>query len=197
MSAGSAFRRLRPVLAALAAACVAACAPRAEELSVAREPPPVAADAPGAEQARELTEATEDILAFLRGETPFGRIRVADTVTLYLSPEGGGLRAAVPRERLRDPRGWELRSADGRSAYAFAPPPGWTRLTARVGRHFNCLEYPLASRYPELARLPHVGTRLEPAGAGSCLQSWNLTFVFDAGSRPPVLVAVVRDQWEW
>jgi hypothetical protein len=70
-------------------------------------------------------------------------------------------------------------------------------LTTRVGRHFNCLEYPLSSRYPELARLPHVGARLEPADAGSCLQSWNLTFVYDAGPRPPVLVAVVRDQWEW
>lgn len=197
MTAPPALRRLRPVLAALAAACVAACAPRAEDPSAVAGPAPAATDAPGAPEARELTEATEGILAFLRGEADFGRIRVADTVTLYLSPEGGGLRASVPRERLRDPRSWELRSGDGRSAYAFAPPPGWTRLTTRVGRHFNCLEYPLASRYPELARLPHVGTRLEPAEAGSCLQSWNLTLVYDARLRPPVLVAVVRDQWEW
>ncbi len=61
----------------------------------------------------------------------------------------------------------------------------------------NCAEYPLSSRFPELARLPHVGTKLEPGDASSCLQTWNLTLVFDPNQRPPTLVAAVYDQWEW
>jgi hypothetical protein len=59
------------------------------------------------------------------------------------------------------------------------------------------MEYPLASRAPTLADLPHVGAKLD-AGAGStCLSTWNATFVFEQGVSPPRLVAVVYDQWEW
>jgi hypothetical protein len=77
------------------------------------------------------------------------------------------------------------------------PPHRLTKLTVKEGRHFNCLEYPLASRFPELAKLPHVGVKLEPDTARSCLQSWNATFVFDASAQSPRLVAAVYDQWEW
>jgi hypothetical protein len=60
------------------------------------------------------------------------------------------------------------------------------------------MEYDLSSLYPELATLPHVGTMLTRAKANeSCLQTWNLTLVFDSGATPPTLVAVVYDQWEW
>jgi hypothetical protein len=122
-------------------------------------------------------------------------VRLADSVTLYLSPEGGGTRRAFAREQLRDPSSWRV--ASGGHAYAFAPPAGVTRLTARAGRHFNCREYPLSSRFPDLARLPHVGVKLEPERTESCLQTWNVTFVFDPAARPARLVAAVYDQWEW
>lgn len=105
------------------------------------------------------------------------------------------MRKAFNREQLREPTNWVLQS--GRQRYAFAPPAGLTKLTAKAGRHFNCLEYALASRFPHLAKLPHVSVKLEPTTSSSCLQSWNTTFVFDASERAPRLVAAVYDQWEW
>jgi len=72
-----------------------------------------------------------------------------------------------------------------------------TKLRTKVGRHFNCVEQSLASKFPRLALLPHVGTMLEPENAGGCLQSWNVTFVFDTSKNRPRLVAAVYDQWEW
>jgi len=71
-----------------------------------------------------------------------------------------------------------------------------TKLTTKVGRHFNCNEQSLATKFPRLAQFPHVGTVLEPANRTSCLQTWNMTFVFDTSSRPRILAAVY-DQWEW
>jgi hypothetical protein len=38
---------------------------------------------------------------------------------------------------------------------------------------------------------------LRPPGSTSCLQTWNLTLVFEPGSDPPLLVVAVSDQWEW
>jgi hypothetical protein len=146
-------------------------------------------------RATELDEAAKEVVAFLQGEVGIDRIRLADTVVLYVSPEGGGTRAVFKREQLRHPSNWRVES--GRQSYAFAPPPGMTKLTTRVGRHFNCMEYPLSSRFPELARLPHVGAKLEPERVDSCLQTWNVTLVFDAAEGPPRLVAAVYDQWEW
>ena len=140
--------------------------------------------------------AARQVIAFLRGETSFDRIRVADTVTLYLSPEGGGTRAKVVREALRDRANWRVRGP-GRAEYSLVPPPGMTKLTTRIGQHLNCREYPLASRFAELAELPHVGTKLEPAEGSSCLQTWNLTLIFDPNARQPTLVGAVYDQWEW
>ncbi len=75
--------------------------------------------------------------------------------------------------------------------------PDSTELTTAVGQHLNCFAYPLSSRFPDLARLPHVGTTLSSRDADSCLQTENLTFVFDPSLKPPTLVAVVYDQWEW
>jgi hypothetical protein len=126
----------------------------------------------------------------------FERIRLADTVTLYLSPEGGGGRTEVSRDHLDLPTHWSVVTDRG-EFYSLVPPPGMSRLSTRVGSHFNCLEYPLASRLPDLAELPHVGTRLEAESTTSCLQTWNLTLVFDPDERPPRLAAAVYDQWEW
>lgn len=144
---------------------------------------------------RELEAAARGIVAFLRGEAPLAGVALADSVALYVSPEGGGGRTVIARPALARPEGWVARSA-GRS-YTLVPPPGLTKLTTRVGRHLDCREHPLSSRFPELARLPHVGTMLQSADAGSCLRTWNVTFVFDSAARPPRLVAAVYDQWEW
>ena len=154
-----------------------------------------AARGPRGIPAAKLDAAAKDVIAFLRGATPFERVTLADTVVLYVSPEGGGARTAFTREQLRHPSNWVVQS--GRQRYAFAPPPGLAKLTTRLGRHFNCMEYPLSSRFAELAQLPHVGVKLEPDSIGSCLQSWNVTLVFDPAAGSPRLVAAVYDQWEW
>lgn len=146
-------------------------------------------------RAEVLERAAKDIVGFLQGDVNFEKIRLADTVILYLSPEGGGTRAAFAREQLRAPPSWVIHS--GRATYSFVPSRRLTKLTAKAGRHFNCLEYPLASRFRELAKLPHVGVKLEPDSLSSCLESWNVTFIFDSIARPPRLVAAVYDQWEW
>jgi hypothetical protein len=148
----------------------------------------------GAHRPAELDEAARRIIAFLRGEVGFDRIRVADTVTLYISPEGGGTRTKLTREQLRDRSNWKAR---GLLEYSFVPPAGTPTLTTRVGRHLHCDgEHPLSSRFAELARFPHVGTMLR-YGTTSCLQTRNLTLVFDPTKRPPTLVAAVYDQYEW
>ena len=148
------------------------------------------------DRAMRLEQAAEEIVGFLRGNVGFEKIHLADTVVLYLSPEGGGTRTRFTRAQLSVPSSWVLRS--GRSTYSFVPPQRLTTLTAKAGRHFNCLEYPLASRFRELAALPHVGVKLEPDGPTSCLETWNATFIFnDSGAQPPRLVAAVYDQWEW
>lgn len=143
---------------------------------------------------RALDSSAKEIVAFLQGKRPFDGIALADTVVLYLSPEGGGTRAAFTREGLRTPASWSVQS--DRQRYSFVPPQ-WTRMTTRPGRHFNCAEYPLASRFVDLAGRPHVGVKLEPDRPASCLESWNATFVFDTAAGRPQLVAAVYDQWEW
>lgn len=144
----------------------------------------------------ELEDAAREIVLFLRGEGRLSGGRLADTVTLYLSPEGGGGAEVLPREQLQDPVGWRIEAPDG-YVHLLAPPPGATVLTARAGVHFNCLEYSLSTRSAELALLPHVGVKLEPAESASCLQTWNMTFVFDPEIDRPTLIAAVYDQWEW
>jgi hypothetical protein len=164
----------------------------------ARQPPlpPVTDTGPlGAHSRTELDQAAKQIIGFLRGEVGFDRIRLADTVTLYISPEGGGTRATFSREQLRDRSNWKVRGLSTYS-FSFVPSKGRAELTTRVGRHLNCREYPLSWRYKELAQFPHVGTMLS-YGRDSCLQTRNLTLVFDPNEKPPTLVAAVYDQWEW
>lgn len=154
----------------------------------------VGAQAPSDEA---LVAAAENIVAFLRAELELEQIAVADTVTLHLSPEGGGTARKVPRDALRDSGNWSVTASGTNTTYRFAPPAGVTKLTTRPGRHMNCFETDLSSRSPELAAFPHVGTKLEPPEPASCLQGWNVTFVFDSLRSPPVLVAALYDQWEW
>ncbi len=142
-----------------------------------------------------LVEAAERVVRFLKGELPFSELLVADTVNLRLSPEGGGAQASLPRASLHDRANWIVPTRNGRQT--FVPPPALPHLTARSGVHLNCLESPLASVAPDLAGLPHVGIRLAPHGDATCLQTWNLTLVFEATDGPPVLVAALYDQWEW
>jgi hypothetical protein len=143
----------------------------------------------------ELVEAAERVVRFLQGELSFSELRVADTVTLRLSPEGSGAQASLPRESLHDRANWVVPTHYGHQS--LVPPLALPHLTARSGVHFNCLEYQLASLAPDLARLPHVGIRLAPADNANCLQTWNVTLVFEAIDGQPVLVGALYDQWEW
>ena len=152
--------------------------------------------APEAERAVELVEAATRLVGFLRGEVPFDSIPLAETVSLYLGREEGRTRRDVERRLLRDRVNWRVYSESLRHSYPFVPPAGTAPLTTRVGRHLNCLDYPLSATFSDLARFPHVGTTLR-YGTASCLDTWNLTFVFDPQARPPTLIAVVYDQFEW
>lgn len=140
---------------------------------------------------RERVEAAESLVAFLRGGAELDPELLGDTVTLHVAPEGGGQTRSVARETLRDIRAWSV----GRHVLT----PGsetLTELTTRPGMHLNCMEGDLADRSPVLASRPHVGAMLRPAGAGSCLQTWSMTFVFTADGRT-VVTDVLYDQWEW
>ena len=141
-----------------------------------------------------LDSAARRVVEFLRGKASFDQIELSDTVTLYVTPEGGGGHVTFARKALRNPAAWGVKS--GANVFSFVPPAGMTRLTTKVGRHFDCYEQLLAPKLPRLAHLPHVGTRLQPENTRSCLQTWNVTFVFDSSVRPRV-VAAIYDQWEW
>jgi hypothetical protein len=184
--------RARRTWLGIALACgLAACAPDADDAPGPGAATP-APDAPSTvHQPHHLILAAVRIVSFLRGEAEFDEVFVADTVALYVAPEGGGMREEVPRELLRDRAAWRV------GEYGFVPPAESTILQTEVGTHYACFEQQLSSRYPHLARLPHVGARLEPPGADNCLQIWNLTLVFDPVEQPAKLVAAVYDQWEW
>ncbi len=201
------MRSLRALLCAVVAASCDTGRPEPSDTTAAISRPAAPETARraaplGVHRPEELVTAATDLLGFLRGIVPFARIRLADTVTLQMSREGLGAPRRVARERLRDPSNWTIRGPRPQSGrqgigYSFVPDQDQTVLTTRVGRHLKCMEYDLSSVAPELAALPHVGTMLKPTDYGSCLQTWNVTFVFDSAAKPPVLVAAVYDQWEW
>lgn len=138
--------------------------------------------------------AAKAVVSFLRGESEFDPQLFADTVTLFVSPEGGSGSTRLSRDNLRRRSNWTVASTRRNS---FVPPTSMRYMTTRYGAHFNCHEYPLATRYPVLAKLPHVGVKLEADKTGSCLQTWNATMVFSDSTKRPLLVAAVYDQWEW
>jgi hypothetical protein len=152
------------------------------------------AETPADPAARIETEASE-VARFLSGHEPFERLELADSVDLYVAPDGGGGRTRIAREQLRDPKAWQLES--GGRVRSFVPAGLRTRIITAPGRYMNCQPSDLATRFPALARLPHVGVRLEPPRVKSCLETWNATFVFDTTGGATRLVAAVYDQWEW
>lgn len=163
------------------------------EVSPASTPAPT-----GVHTEAELEEAAREIVSFLRGRSQlssFRHTRFAQTVTLVLAPEGGGDQSEKGRDKLADIVNWKVHSESLDADYRFAPPDGNADVDVSVGRHRNCLEYEMSSRAEDFSDLPHVGVTLR-YGDG-CLQTWNLSFVFDPSRRPPTLIAVVYDQWEW
>lgn len=186
MPALSQVNRFSALAVAAAFPLVAACG---------RSEPPADDGAIEVSGATELEQRAKLLVDFLRGAAAFDEILFADTVVLYLAPEGGGARSTFTRQQLRDPASWKVTS--GSHTYSFVPPGALTKMTTKVGRHFNCMEYSLSSRFPELAPMPHVGVKLEREPAESCLQSWNVTFIFEPTAQPYHLVAAVYDQWEW
>ena len=176
-------------VAAFAVTAALACAPATD-----RAPDSQRSGGPALASQSDLDSAARRVVGFLQGRATFEDIVLADSVKLLVSPEGGGASRVSSREDLRNPARWVVQT--GRARYAFAPGSASTRITTRVGRHFNCFEYPLSSRFPDLALWPHVGVKLEPLGASSCLQTWNVTFVFDS-ARPPRVIAAVLDRFEW
>lgn len=213
---GRAARRSFRSSGTLAASCIVAtfiaCAAEAppathadpgQDASPAAESPASVADTASRMDERELTEAERklvaaaaDVMRFLRGEASADVLLASDTVILRLSPEGGGARAALPRELQRDRMNWSVATGTG-ERQSLVPPPSLTELTLKPGVHFNCMEYDLATRAADLAARPHVGARLLPDDHTSCLQSWNLTLVFDTAGGSPTLIGAIYDQWEW
>jgi hypothetical protein len=183
-------------LVALLIGCASESSPPASGGGTAES---AASSAPDPSRRVALEDAARELTSFLAGETELDTSALADTVELHLPPEGAGTSegASVRLERstlgVRD--AWRIQA--GQRSFSFVPPGGLTRTTVRAGTHFACREVPLASRSPALATRPHVGVRLEPPEPTSCLQTWNVTFVFDTTAAKPRLVAALYDQWEW
>ena len=142
-----------------------------------------------------LEKAASLAARFLAGYESFATLDLADSVDLYVAPDGGGGQARFAREQLRDPQAWRVKS--GRVDQSFLPHGIRTRLVASVGHYMNCTPSELKTRFPALAAHPHVGVKLEPANAKSCLESWNATFVYDTTGGRARLIAAIYDQWEW
>jgi hypothetical protein len=143
-----------------------------------------------------IETAASNVARFLTGHTRFSDIDLADSVDLYIAPEGGGGHARLAREHLSDPKAWKVASAPAPER-SFVPNGLRTRVITEVGKYMNCQPSPIGTRFPQLAKLPHVGVRLEPPRVKSCLQTWNATFFFDTTAGRPRLVAAVYDQFEW
>jgi hypothetical protein len=173
---------------------LAACS-RREGDSAADTTAPADTATVGPAAAAHLEAVARNVIAFLQGGAPFDSIALSDTVTLYVAPEGGGGRSVYRKEELRQRSSWKVVALQ--RTVPVAPSARVSKLTTKAGRHLNCgREYDLATWYPELATRPHVGTTLVPEQMESCLQSWNLTLVFDSAEQAR-LVAAVYDQYEW
>lgn len=138
-----------------------------------------------------LEDEVRHLVEFLRGNAQLRSTALADTVTFYIAPEGGGEQRSVSAGELQTVAAWRL------GPYSLVPAAGLSDLRMTPGLHSNCFAMPLETRFPELARDPHVGVRLARPEAESCLQTWNATFVFNDDAEAPRLTAVVYDQWEW
>ncbi len=150
--------------------------------------PPAESDAP---DTTALFATARRVVGFLRGDLPFDSTLFADSVTLYVAPEGGGAQRTLPRAALAERASWSV------GERAFTPGADLDEETLREGRHLNCTELPLSTKLPERAGQPHVGVMLQPADADSCLQSWNATLIFASDEATPRVEAMLYDQWEW
>lgn len=154
-------------------------------------------------QSVEMVETARVLIGFLQGNIDFEQVAFADEVTLYLAEEGvpAGEKTSLVlhHEDLRNPANWVVYSPyAGRNYRITPPPPIDADLTTAVGVHYKCQPTTLAAHgFPDLARLPHVGTMLYPKDAATCHDSWNLTIVFDPELQTPTIIAVVYAQWEW
>lgn len=144
---------------------------------------------------KQVEQAATAVARFLSGHARFEDLDLADTVDLYVAPDGGGGRARIPRDQLRDPKAWQVES--GGQSRSFVPPGLRTRIVVAPGRYMNCQPSDIATRFPRLASTPHVGVRLEPPRVRSCLETWNATFLFDTAGGRARLVGAIYDQWEW
>lgn len=152
--------------------------------------------APGGDaSAVALEQSAHQVVGFLRGAVPFDSLAMADTIELRVAPEGGGATRRVQRSELRDPAAWTI--GDGARRIHLIPPAEYLETAMAAGRHYRCREQALAPVAPDWAHRPHVGVRLQPGNAASCLQTWNATFIFDTLGGRPRLAGVLYDQWEW
>lgn len=181
-------RRLRGAAVLLAATACGDASRRPDSIATADSAPRAAAS-PAV-----IADRAYAIVRFLQGQGTLPTDALADSVSLIAGTEAGGRANRIGRDQLADRAAWRV-PVNGHQA-SMVPPPTSTRLTVKPGVYIRCMDYALAERVPALAGAPHVGTKLEPPGADSCLQSWNVTLVFDtAGSGR--LIAAVYDQWEW
>lgn len=149
-----------------------------------------------------LERAARQAVGFLRGEVPADALALADTVEIRVAPEGGGAARRVPRQALAERASWAV--AVGGRRVALAPPAVYSSVSTSVGRHFNCQEQDLASRAPDLATRPHVGVRLQPDSAASCLLMTSPRYAWpgclkdqlERRYQPPGLVILLRTSRE-
>ena len=142
-----------------------------------------------------IEQAASKVARFLSGHERFDAFTLADSVDLYVAPDGGGAHVRLSREQLREPQAWQLES--GGRTRTFVPTGLRTRIVTAPGKYMNCQPSEMSTRFPKLAGSPHVGVRLEPPRIRSCLETWNATFVFDTTGGKPRLTAAIYDQWEW
>lgn len=182
----STFRALA-VLPALQLACGAPAPERAETTTRGGEQQvDVAADP--------LRSSAERIARFLSGGIDSTALPLADSVDLYIAPEGGGGQVRRSRAELLRRDNWYVRS--GGVTHSFVPDARFEKMESFVGKHVNCRPADLRTRSPELAARPHVGVLLSHPNGG-CMATWNATFVFDTSGPTPLLIAALYDQWEW
>ena len=139
-----------------------------------------------------LRDEAAEIIEFLRGSAALDASLLADSVSFWVAAEGGGAVRVVARNVLQARSEWHV------GEYNLVPPSSLTEITFQPGAHINCREMSLGSRFPEIGGLPHVGVRFALPGTASCLQTWNITLVFqeqEAGQHK--LIGVAYDQWEW
>lgn len=142
-----------------------------------------------------LEQAASQAARFLAGYESFAKLDLADSVDLYIAPDGGGDRVRMARAQLADRNAWQVQGI--RRTQSFVPTGMRTRLVPAVGKYMNCMPSDMRTRFPQLASSPHVGVKLEPPNAKSCLEAWSLTFVYDTTGGRTRLIAAIYDQWEW